>query len=209
MLGQYRTLHMVGLLPLIAMILLSSTSPAQSQATIAGLRVAFQQETNDAARYLAYARQADVEGLAEVSSLFRAIARAEAIHAENQARILHSLGATTRPRVEAVNCGTTEENLHAAMASEDQQQHRSYPALVHRAKQERRNGIAERIQRIRDAEGQHGFVLSQALSNLRLSKSSDQRYFYVCPDCGYTTEEVTFDRCPVCFGAGERFEMLS
>ena len=199
----------VGLVSAIALPVLWLTPRASSQTTLSELQAALQQETNDNIRYLCSARQADGEGAAEVAGLFRAIARAEAIHAETHAAMIRKLGTPARPVPDAASCGTTEENLQAAIANEDQQQHRTYPALVHRAKQERRAGMAERIQRVRDAEGQHGAMLRLALTNLWLSKSSGQRYYYVCPDCGLVTEEITFDKCPVCFASGEKFEMIS
>jgi rubrerythrin len=206
---DYAYLRVLGLLAMVGIIVLASAPLARSQTTLSELQLAFQRETNDNARYLTYARQADVEGLAEVAALFRAIARAEAIHAGNHAQIIRTMGATASALPEAVKCGATEENLQAAIANEERQQHRTYPALVHRAKREYRSRIAERIQRLREAEGQHGILFSQALTTLRLSNPSSQRYYYVCPECGYTTEEITFDKCPVCFAAEERFEMIS
>lgn len=169
---------------------------------------AYQLEMNDHARYLAYARQADVEGLREIGSLFRSVARAEAIHAQIHANLIRKTGTVAAPALQPVSVGTTEQNLQAAIENEYLELHRGYPALVHRAKQGGMRRKVETIHRIQNAEGKHEVLFSQAQSTLRIGKHSGQRFYYVCPDCGYVTEEITFDKCPVCFGSEERFEMV-
>lgn len=167
---------------------------------------AYQQEMNDQARYLAYARQADVEGLGEFGSLFRAVARAEAIHAKIHAKFIRN--AARVAALQPVNVGTTEQNLEAAIENENRERYRTYPALVHRAKQAGMTRAAAIVHRVENAEGQHEVLFSQAQSTLRIGKHPGRRFFYVCPDCGYVTEEITFDNCPGCFGEDERFEMI-
>jgi rubrerythrin len=51
------------------------------------MQSAFNSRSNAHVRYLALAQRADNEGYGEIASLFRAIARAEEIHAENHAEV--------------------------------------------------------------------------------------------------------------------------
>lgn len=190
------------------MALASSGPLAWGAPAVPDLAAAYQLEMNDQARYLAYARQADVEGLGEVGSLFRAVARAEAIHAQIHANLIRKTGEIAAPALQPVSVGTTDQNLQAAIENENLERHRSYPALVHRAKQAGMPRTAETIRRLQNAEGQHEVLFSQAQSTLRIGKHSGQRFYYVCPECGYVTEEITFDKCPVCFGSEEHFEMV-
>ena len=190
------------------MALASSFPVAWAATESPDFEAAYRQELNDQARYLAYARQADVEGLGEVGSLFRAVARAERIHAQIHTKLIRRAGRVTAAALQPVSVATTEQNLEAAIGNENREMHRTYPALVHRAKQAGLARTADVIQRLRNAEGQHEALFSQAQSTLRIGKHSGQRFFYVCPDCGYVTEEITFDNCPDCFGAEERFEMV-
>lgn len=191
------------------LVALASSAPiARAAPAVPDLPAAYQLEMNDNARYLAYARQADVEGLREVGSLFRAVARAEAIHAQIHANLIRKTGTLAAPALQPVSVGTTEQNLQAAIENENLELHRSYPALVHRAKQAGMPRTAETIHRIQNAEGKHEVLFTQAQSTLRIGKHSGERFYYVCPDCGYVTEEITFDKCPVCFGSEERFEMV-
>jgi rubrerythrin len=199
----------VPVLALAPVIALASSLPVAWGATeYPDFEAAYRQELNDQARYLAYARQADVEGLGEVGSLFRAVARAEEIHAQMHTKLIRRAGGATAAALQPVSVGTTEQNLEAAIENENREMHRTYPALVHRAKQAGLERTAEFLHRVRNAEGQHEVLFSQAQSTLRIGKHSGQRFFYVCPGCGYVTEEITFDKCPDCFGEDERFEMI-
>ena len=66
---------------------------AISTSTLTNLQTAFNGESNANAKYLAYAKKADEEGYNRVGRLFRAAARAEAIHAQNHAKVIRSMGA--------------------------------------------------------------------------------------------------------------------
>lgn len=206
--GVSKVWHTSKFATVILMAFVSSVPIARGATILPDLEAAYQQEKNDQARYLAYARQADVEGLEELGSLFRSVARAEAIHARIQAKLTKTTGEVDAAALQPVSVGTTSQNLAAAIENENRELHRTYPALVHRAKQAGMTRTAEIIHRIQNAEGQHEVLFSHAQSTLFLGKHSGARFYYVCPDCGYVTEEITFDNCPACFGSEERFEMV-
>lgn len=173
------------------------------------LRLLYQQEVSDHARSLAFARQAELEGSGEVASLFRAIARADDIHAQTILKMIYQLGGNVHPASEGVISGNTEGNLQTAIGNEERECRRVYPAVIHRAKQAGLRKMAERLERIKGAKVQHEILFRRSQSSARQPGSSEERYFYVCPDCGYVTEEILFQKCPNCFAPDVRFEMVS
>ena len=91
-----------------------STVPAiAGTTTLENMQAAYNGESNAHSRYLAFAKQADVEGYGEVASLFRAAARAEEIHASNHATVIRRLGVVPQARLEAPDVKPTRENLQS------------------------------------------------------------------------------------------------
>ena len=94
----------------------STTSQGDSMPTTQqNLATAFAGESQANRKYLAFARQAEKEGFAQIAKLFRAAAEAETIHALGH---LANMGGV----------GTTLENLEAAVAGRDLRVHRDVPA---------------------------------------------------------------------------------
>src|SRR5690348_12838623 len=79
-----------------AEILSAAQAPAGMAKTLENLQAAYDGESNANAKYLAFAKRADEEGYTKVASLFRAAARAEAIHINNHAKVIKQLGATPK-----------------------------------------------------------------------------------------------------------------
>jgi rubrerythrin len=173
------------------------------------MQTAWSEEVNDQAVYEAYARQEDIVGLGHVASLFRSTAGSEGIHAQIEFAMIRSMSESTSPAVQTPVVERTEKNLAAAVAGEERQRHRTYPALAHRARQQKLGRTLQALIRIQGAEEQHIAILNRVRSGIRQAVPSEDRYFYVCSTCGYIAEEITFDMCPNCFDAAERFEMIS
>ncbi|MGH9518084.1 MAG: ferritin family protein, partial [Terriglobales bacterium] len=70
---------------------------------------------NAHARYKAFAAKADEELFFGVGSMFRAAARAEQIHASNQARALRQSGGEAKADVATARVAGTIENLKEAL----------------------------------------------------------------------------------------------
>ena len=102
------------------------------------LKSAFARESQANRRYLYFARRADIEGYAEVGSLFRDISEAETGHAFGHLDFLKETGdpATGEP------LGSTEANLNSAVAGETYEYSEMYPGL-------RSNGTRRRLRRTR------------------------------------------------------------
>ena len=84
----------------------ADTKPAGK--TLVNLETAFNGESNAQARYLAFAKKADADGLPPVASLFRAAARAEEIHAANHAKVIRALGGVPQAQIEEPKVGCDE-----------------------------------------------------------------------------------------------------
>src|SRR5579863_3597819 len=110
--------------------MLSTMVESGNETTIKNLLAAYQGETNVNARYKAYAKKADADGFPGVASLFRAAARAEQVHANNQSRVLRQLGGEARAEVFAFKVQATIDNLKAALAGEQYEIESMYPAFI-------------------------------------------------------------------------------
>ena len=91
--------------------------------TVENLAVAFAGESQANRKYLAFARQAEKEGLPQIARLFRAAAEAETLHAHAH---LANMGGV----------GSTRENLEAAVKGETYEFTEMYPPMVEQAKAE-------------------------------------------------------------------------
>jgi rubrerythrin len=185
-----------------------STHPAAAVGkTLANLQAAYNGESNAHAKYLVFAQKADEEGYGRVASLFRAAARAEQIHAANHAAVILKLGATPQAKIETPLPRTTRENLKVAIAGETYERDIMYPAFIKEAETEKNTAALRTFQFALEAETEHARLYTEALENLE--KMTAKTTFFVCAVCGYTCEELDFDRCPVCNHPKEKFERVS
>ena len=177
-----------------------------TSATLSNLQAAFNGESNAHARYRDFAAKADAEGFAGVASLFRAAARAEEIHAASHARVIRSLGAEPKAVIEKVAVKTTRENLMVAIDGETYERDVMYPEFIHVAEQEKNAAAVRTFNNALEAETEHARLYADALAYLPERKQ--QTTYLVCAVCGYTTEALEGERCPVCNSLKERFETI-
>ena len=157
------------------------------------LREAFAGESQANRRYLAFAQQAEKEGLKQVAKLFRAAAEAETVHAHAHLRALGGIGSTA-------------ENLKEAIAGETHEFKSMYPAMIDAAKEEG-NKAAERTFTYANAvEKVHASLYQKALGSLENLEDVD---YYVCSVCGYTCEKEPPEKCPVCGAVKKAFFQVS
>ena len=157
------------------------------------LREAFAGESQANRRYLAFAQQAEKEGLKQVAKLFRAAAEAETVHAHAHLRALGGIGSTA-------------ENLKEAIAGETHEFKSMYPAMIEAAKEEG-NKAAERTFNYANAvEKVHASLYQKALGSLENLEDVD---YYVCSVCGYTCEKEPPEKCPVCGAVKKAFFQVS
>ncbi len=153
------------------------------------LMAAFAGESQANRTYLAFAKQADKEGMPQVAKLFRAAAEAETIHAHAHLR-------------NAGKIGSTADNLKSAISGETHEFTNMYPEMIKDAKAEG-NKVAETYFSWAAAvEEVHANLYKKAAQNPAGLAAVD---YYLCPACGYTHEGPLAGKCPVCNAAGSTF----
>jgi len=175
--------------------------------TLENLNAAFNGESNANARYLAYAKKADEEGFKGVASLFRAAARAEGIHAASHKAVIESLGGKAVADIKAPEVKTTRENLEAAIQGESYERDSMYPEFIAKARKDGDKKALRSFNFAKTAEAEHAKLYKSALDGIDAWK--EQKTFYVCSVCGYTTSNLDFEKCVVCFSPKEKYEAIN
>ncbi len=164
----------------------------KSTKTETNLLQAFAGESQANRRYLAFAKQAEMEGHMQAARLFRAAAEAETVHALAHLRALGSVG-------------TTAENLKAAIAGERFEFTQMYPDMITKAKEEEHRAAHRSFAYANAVEIVHASLYEQALAQLDAPQETD---YYVCSVCGYTCATEPPSDCPVCGSAAKVFSRV-
>ncbi len=193
--------------------MLSTMVESGNETTIKNLLAAYQGETNVNARYKAYATKADADGLPGVASLFRATARAEQVHANNQSRVLRQLGGEARAEVMAFKVQATIDNLRSALAGEQYEIESMYPAFITEAMAHIHATAARAFTWALEAEKTHVRLYNKTIAAVESGQSDSwvksPRDFFVCPVCACTSEEREPMNCPICQYPSDRLETIS
>lgn len=155
------------------------------------LRAGFVAEAQAHLRNLAFAMKAEQEGYPQVARLFRAIAEAESVHAFNHLRLL---GAESG----------TQDNLESAFERENLAAS-TYPQFIREANDEGNAGVATVLGYSRDVEKGHAKLYKKALAHIMAAEESE---YYVCQVCGYVSDGVLPDVCPICGAPKDRFRKV-
>ncbi|MEQ8755075.1 MAG: ferritin family protein [Coleofasciculus sp. G1-WW12-02] len=172
--------------------------------TLKNLQAAYNGESNAHTRYLAFAKKAETEGYQQVARLFQAAAQAEAIHAANHAAVIRKLGAKPEATIETPEVKSTRENLEEAINGESYERDTMYPEFIEQAKQKGNQEAVQTFTYAVQAETEHAKYYTQAKDNLEDWKDA-KMVFYVCPECGFTTNNLNFENCPECGTAKNLF----
>ena len=159
--------------------------------TLKNLKAGFIAESQAHLRNLAFAMKADQEGYSQVARLFRAIAEAEAVHAFNHLRLLGGVS-------------STQENLESAFERENLASNR-YPQVVREANEEDNAGVATVLSYSRDVEKGHATLYKKALAHMMTEEEVE---YHVCQVCGYVSDGVLPDECPICGAPKEKFRRV-
>jgi len=159
--------------------------------TLNNLKAGFVAESQAHLRNLAFAMKAEQEGYSQVARLFRAIAEAEAVHAFNH---FHLLGAVSG----------TQDNLESAFERENLAAS-TYPQFIREANEEGNTSVATVLGYSRDVERGHAKLYKKALAHMMAEKETE---YYVCQICGYVSDGVLPDVCPICGASQEKFRKV-
>ena len=162
--------------------------------TLKNLISAYNGESNANVMYLAFAKKADTEGYKQVGSLFRAAARAEAIHRDNHAKVIRGMGGTPKNNIATPVVKSTAENLTQAIKGESYERDTMYPAFIKEAKKVGNQAAVQTFDYALEAETGHAQLYTTAKNNLATWKQAN-RPFYVCPISGYTTLDAKSKNC--------------
>ncbi|ODS32706.1 MAG: rubrerythrin [Candidatus Scalindua rubra] len=143
-------------------------------------------------RLKAFAKKAEEEGFKQIAKLFRAIAEAEAVHAQNHIKLLGL-------------AKTTQENLRYSFKRELSINEVTYPQFIKEAEEEQISEATTSFSYARDVEEGHAKLYKQALEHLLKDGDTD---YYVCQMCGYTSDGILPEECPICAASKDKFSKI-
>jgi len=153
------------------------------------LHQAYAGEAKAALRLKVFAKKADEEGVPQVAKLFRAIAFSEEVHGERALRLLREIR-------------STQENLEESFQSETGVAQVAYDRFLKLAYHAGDKGVAWHFTQSRDVEEGHARLYKSALNDLIADRVTQ---YYVCSVCGYVSDGVLPDECPICRATKEKF----
>jgi len=150
---------------------------------------AYTGEAKAALRLKVFADKAEEEGYPQIAKLFRVIAFSEQVHG---ARALQVSGKVKR----------TEENLAASFESETKVAEVAYDQFVKQAEAEGNMAAVLHFSQSRDVEEVHAKLYKEAMSHVMEERETT---YYVCSVCGYVSDGILPEECPVCGAMKEQF----
>jgi rubrerythrin len=159
------------------------------------LKDAFAGESQANRRYLAFAIQAEEEGLPEVAKLFRAIAEAETVHALNHLRVLGEVN-------------STKKNIEKGIEGEKEEIDEMYPEFVKEADKEDNSRAKQTFGYALSVEKIHHKLLREAWKQAKEGKDLEKEKIMLCPVCGNTMKREIPDPCPICNTGKQKFEEI-
>jgi rubrerythrin len=159
--------------------------------TLKNLKTGFVAESQAHLRNLVFAMKAEQESYPQVARLFRAIAEAEAVHAFNHFRLLGAMS-------------DTQDNLESAFERENLAAS-TYPQFIREANEEGNTSVATALGYSRDVEKGHAKLYKKAQAHMMADEEAE---YYVCQVCGYVSDGVLPDVCPICGAPREKFRKV-
>ena len=160
--------------------------------TSENLQEAFAGESQANRKYLAFAKQADKDGYAQVARLFRAAAEAETIHAHAHLRVMGGVKSTT-------------DNLQEAIDGEGHEFKTMYPDFVAEAENEGNKPAVFSFKNALAVEEIHHGLYTEALNAVQSGSDLPETKIYLCPVCGNTVKGEVPEKCPICNTPKDRF----
>ena len=156
------------------------------------LHQAYEGEAKAALRLKVFAKKAEEEGFPQIAKLFRVVSFSEEIHGERALGVLREIG-------------STEENLKESFESETHVAHVAYESFLKLAYDLGEKAAAWHFTQSRDVEEGHARLYKRALNDLMEDRVTT---YYVCSVCGYVSDGILPDVCPVCGAKKEQFVHL-
>lgn len=181
--------------------------PVKNAMTADYLRHAYGGESMAHMRYLIWADIADKEKLPNIARLFRAIAYAEQVHADNHFHELREQkGDYTVPAGAVFGIGKTVENLQGAINGELHEIEQMYPVYLEVARFQNEKGAERSFHYALEAEKIHADLFTQAQNAAKDGNDMELETVHVCPVCGHTVNGEAPDECPICGVKKDKYE---
>ena len=194
------------LFTVIVVMFFSGCQRSQPTKTIDDLKAGIKGETTASAKYAAFAQKAREEGNANITSLFMAASKAEAIHAANHTKVLEGLGVKMEAFTPEFEVKSTAENIKAAIQGENYESTKMYPQFIADAKAEKVAKAEKSFNWDNDTEKKHEQYYTQALKALTATEINLPANYVVCPVCGNTYDRNKSDnKCAFCQTSKDKF----
>src|SRR5512136_1044159 len=149
----------------------------------------YEGEAKAALRLKVFAKKADQEDLPQISKLFRVISFSEEIHGERALRMLREIK-------------DTDTNLKESFQSETHVAGVAYDHFIELAEAIGDVTSSTIFSNSRDVEEGHAKLYNNAINHLIGER---QTTYYVCRVCGYVSDGVLPEVCPVCGAPKDQF----
>ena len=177
----------------------------QNLSTITNLQTAYGDEMKHVLWYERFAKQAQKEGLSELTLLFRALSRSEQVHVDNAARLLKSRNVEPlTPTIDSIPPGKARQYLKMSASTENVEQN-MYAGFADVAKKEQFTEAEEWFDIALRAEQRHGRLLKRAVD---MEINFARLPYVMCPDCGYIIGSDNIEECPICKAPKSKFQKI-
>jgi len=157
---------------------------------------AFAGESQAHMRYAIFAEEADKKGMPKMANLFRAIAKAEMVHAKNHYKALKLVG-------------DMPSNIQQCIDGENHEVEEMYPVYNEVAKFQEEKEAQRTTHYALEAEKIHEDMYKKARKLAEKGEDYNADTIYICPVWGHTAIGEAPEKCPVCGVPRERFEEFS
>ncbi len=154
---------------------------------------AYTGESKASLRLKVFAEKAEQEGYPQLAKLFRVISFSEELHGKRALRLLREIK-------------STEENLAASFESEEKVAGVAYDQFIKFAEEAGDRAASLYFSQSRDVEEVHARLYKNAMDHVLEERETT---YYVCDVCGFVSDGVPLDECPVCGAKKERFVTFS
>jgi rubrerythrin len=149
----------------------------------------YEGEAKAALRLKIFAKKADQEDLPQIAKLFRVIAFSEEIHGERALRMLREIN-------------DTDANLKESFQSETRVAGVAYDHFIELAEEMGDIPASTLFSNSRDVEEGHAKLYRYAINHVIGERETT---YYVCQVCGYVSDGVLPETCPVCSAPKDQF----
>jgi rubrerythrin len=153
---------------------------------------AYTGEAKASLRLKVFAEKAQAEGYPQLAKLFRVISFSEELHGKRALRLLKEIK-------------STEQNLAESFESETKVAGVAYDKFIRYAEETGDRAASLYFSQSRDVEEIHAKLYKEAMDHVLEER---QTTYYVCDLCGYVSDGVLPEECPVCGAGKERFVLF-